>query len=220
MTTTNHSPHKTPKNYLLYPLEFPDSLRSRATGTQQQTLGMMQTFQYANDCLGKFIHHLRQSPLGENTIVVVTGDHSLTGGFTYRDKDFLYRWAVPLAFYIPEKYKQQISVDTHCLVSHKDILPTIYHLALSDFNYSATGDNIFDVTTADDSFVITHSSWVMGKAGMLHLQTHQSYIWNENSVYLQPHEKTQELEAMRKKANAWLFGMKWLIYENILTTNH
>jgi hypothetical protein len=56
----------------------------------------------------------------------------------------------------------------------------------------------------------------MGKAGMLHLQTNQSYTWNENGIYLHPHEKTQELEAMRKKANAWLFGKKWQIYDDVI----
>jgi arylsulfatase A-like enzyme len=77
------------------------------------TIGIMQTFQYANDCLGKFIRQLRQSPLGENTIVVVTGDHSMTGSFIYKDNEFLHRWAVPVAFYIPESYKQKKNINTH-----------------------------------------------------------------------------------------------------------
>jgi phosphoglycerol transferase MdoB-like AlkP superfamily enzyme len=214
MTTTNHSPHKIPKSYSPYPLEFPEDLISRTTGNLQLTLGIMQTFQYANDCLGRFINQLRNSPLGENTIVVITGDHAMTGGFTYKDSELLYRWAVPLAFYIPNNYKKQLNVDTNRLVSHKDILPTIYHLAFSNFSYKATGDNIFDATTADNSFVITQSSWVMGKAGVIHLHSHQSYIWDEN-YYLQPQNKTGELEEMRKKANAWLFGMKWQTYLKI-----
>jgi phosphoglycerol transferase MdoB-like AlkP superfamily enzyme len=211
MTTTNHSPHKVPKNYPSYPLELPDNLKSRATGSLQQTLGIMQTFQYANDCLGKFIAQLRNSPLGENTIVVVTGDHAMTGGFTYKDSQLLYQWAVPLAFYIPENYAHKLNIDTHRLISHKDILPTIYNLAFSDFNYKATGDNIFDATTADNSFVVTQSSWVMGKAGVINLHSHQSYIWSDN-YYLLPQEKTAEHEELRKRANAWLFGMKREIF--------
>ena len=215
MTTTNHSPHNIPKNYTPYPLDLPDSLRSRITNNLPQTINIMQTFQYANDCLGKFLKQLRQSPLGENTIVVMTGDHSMTGGFSYREDAMLYRWAVPLMFYIPENYKQQLNSNTRRLVSHKAILPTIYHLAFSGFNYKAIGDNIFDAATADDSFVITQSSWVMGKAGVIHLQTHQSYLWSESGYYLQPSNKTQELEEMRKRANAWLFGMKWEMYEDL-----
>jgi phosphoglycerol transferase MdoB-like AlkP superfamily enzyme len=214
MTTTNHSPHKIPKNFTLYPLEFPDLLRSRTTGTLQQALGFMQTFQYANDCLGKFIHQLRNSPLGGNTIVAITGDHAMTGGFTYKDSELLYRWAVPVAFYVPEQYLRQQNTNTNRLVSHKDILPTIYNLAFSNFNYLATGDNIFDATT-DDSFVVTQSSWVMGKAGVINLNMHQSYSWKMGDFYLQPQEKTEELEAMRKKSNAWLFGMKWQIFKDL-----
>jgi len=215
MTITNHTPHKIPKSYSLYPLEFPDSMRTCITGNVQQTLCMMQTFQYANDCLGRFISQLRQSPSGRNTIIVITGDHSMTGSFAYKDHEFVYRWAVPLAFYIPENYNQNLNINTHRLVSHKDIIPTIYHLAFSNFSYRATGDPIFASTNVDDSFVITQSSWVMGKAGAIHLNTHQSYRWTESGYYLKPQEKTQELEALRSKANAWLFGMKWQIYRDI-----
>jgi len=212
MTITNHSPHKIPKYYQPYSIIVPDSLRSRITGDEKSTRNFLQTFQYANNCLGKFIHNLRHSPMGENTIVVITGDHSLPGGFTYKEQQFLYGWAVPLAFYIPEKYKQNISIDTHRLVSHKDILPTIYHLAFSNYPYRATGDNIFDATTANHTFLITNSSWVMGKAGVIHLDSQQSYGWGDSGYFLKYQDKTPELEAMRKRANAWMFGMKWQIF--------
>ena len=215
MTITNHSPHKIPKNYELYSLQFPDSLYSRTTTDLQKTMSTMQTFQYANDCLGKFLNSLRNSPLGENTIVVVTGDHAMTGGFSYSDRELLYSWAIPLAFYIPENYAQQLHRDTTRLVSHKDILPTIYNLAFSNYNYRATGDNIFDVTTINNAFLITQSYWIVGKAGITALHSHQSYSWQENSFYLQPAAYTPELESLRKKANAWLFGMKWQIYSDL-----
>jgi len=215
MTITNHSPHKIPKNYRPYPLEFPDSLRSRITTNLQRTLSSLETFQYANDCLGRFMDSLRCSLVGKNTIVVITGDHTLTGGFTYKDNEFVQKWAVPLIFYIPETYIQQPNVNTNRLVSHKDILPTIYNLALSNYSYRATGDNIFDATTADSAFVITHSSWVLGKAGSINFATRQSYIWSEGGYNLQSSDCTPELEAMKKRANAWLCGMKWQIYANI-----
>ena len=215
MTITNHSPHKIPKEYQPYSLEFPDMLSARTTKNLQQTFKSMQTFQYANDCLGKFLNNLRQSPTGKNTIVVVTGDHSMTGGFTYQDNEMLYRWSVPLIFYLPESYAQHLHIDRNRLVSHKDIIPTVYHLAFSNYSYRATGDNIFDASNADSAFVITQSSWVMGKSGVIHLHSHQSYAWQEGCYYLHPQEQTPELETMRKKANAWLFGMKWQIYADM-----
>jgi hypothetical protein len=107
-----------------------------------------------------------------------------------------------------------LHVDTSRLVCHKDILPTIYNLTLSDYEYWATGDNIFDATTADSAFVVTRTQWVMGKDGCIDLSAKQSYIWKDEH-YLQPHGKTPELEALRRKANAWLFGMKWQIYNDI-----
>jgi phosphoglycerol transferase MdoB-like AlkP superfamily enzyme len=215
MTISNHSPHKIPKNYQPYPLEFPDSLLSRTTTDLRQTMSAIQTFQYANDCLGRFLNVVRNSPFAENTIVVITGDHSMTGGFLYQDNELLYRWAVPLAFYIPEKYAQQLHIDTQRLVSHKDILPTIYNLAFSNYEYLATGDNIFDASTAEEAFVITQSSWIIGKAGCINLNESQSYTWYNNNFFLQPVERTPEMESMKRKANAWLFGMKWQIYKDL-----
>jgi uncharacterized membrane protein len=35
------------------------------------------------------------------------------------------------------------------------------------------------------------------------------------AYYLHPQEQTPELETLRRKANAWLFGMKWQIYADI-----
>jgi phosphoglycerol transferase MdoB-like AlkP superfamily enzyme len=215
MTITNHSPHKIPKNYQLYPIEFPESLLPRITSDLTKTLKIMQTFQYANDCLGNFIHNLRNADLGNNTIVVITGDHSMTGGFTYQDNALLYQWAVPLMFYIPVKYTQALQIDTTRLVSHKDILPTIYNLAFSDYTYCTTGDNIFDSTTTENAFVITQSSWVMGKPGVVNLRNSSSYTWENGSYYLQPQELSPELAAIKKRANAWLFGMKWQIFSEV-----
>jgi hypothetical protein len=85
----------------------------------------------------------------------------------------------------------------------------------SNYSYKETGDNIFDAATEDDSVVVTYSSWVLGKAGCIHLSTHQSYIWQENSFLMQPHNLTPELEKMRKRANAWLYGMKWQVWSEL-----
>ena len=215
MTITNHSPHKLPKNYQPYHLELPDSLRSRTTVGLRQAVEGLQTFRYANDCLGRFLDSLRHSPMRENTIVVVTGDHPMTGGFSYKGHELLYQWAVPVMFYIPEVYAQDLSINTNRLVSHKDILPTIYNLALSNYSYRDTGDNIFDAATAENAFVVTQSSWVIGNPGCVNLHTHQSYAWGESGHYLRPQARTPEMEAMRKRANAWLLGMKWQIYADI-----
>jgi len=212
MTTTNHSPHKIPKNYLPKSIVFPDSLLSRITTNKNQTLSSLETFQYVNDCLGKFLDSLRSSPAGESTIVVVTGDHVLTGGFSYPSSEFVHQWSVPLLFYIPKHYLPQSIPNTHRLVSHKDILPTIYNIAFSEYKYEATGDNVFDPTTEADAFVVTQYTWALGKAGGIRLDTKQSFQWQGNGLLLQPHELTTEIERLRRKANAWLFGMKWQIY--------
>ncbi len=217
LTITNHSPHKTPTTYHPYPLQIPDSLENRMSVSEDQTLDIFETFQYANDCLGKFIDSIRHSPLGKNTIIVATGDHAMTSSLTYSDSELLYHYSTPLVFYIPDEYRKEKIIDTGRLVSHADVLPTVYNIALSDYSYPATGNNVFDSTTIDDSFVVTKSSWVIGNAGCVNLESDQTYSWLTSGSYLlEPNAtNTVEIEQMKRKAKAWLFGMKWQIYSEL-----
>jgi len=82
-------------------------------------------------------------------------------------------------------------------------------------NHRIVGDHIFDAANTNNTFVITQSSWAMEKTGCINLHSRQSFAWQNDSYYLKPVEATQELETMRRKSNAWLFGMKWQILFSI-----
>ena len=81
----------------------------------------MRTYQYAADQVGAFMDKLKNSPLAENTIVVVTGDHNNWLVFDYPNQEIKNKYAVPLYFYLPENYREALFFDENRPASFKDI---------------------------------------------------------------------------------------------------
>jgi phosphoglycerol transferase MdoB-like AlkP superfamily enzyme len=146
MTITNHTPYRVPANYTVEPIEIA-KLENLATNADTNKLRKsLMVYQYANNCLGNFIKKISESKLAENTIIVAFGDHSehrLPVFFSFSDKDFYKLHSVPCIFYIPEKYKAKLKIDTQRFGSHKDIFPTLYNLSLSKTKYYKSGNNLF-----------------------------------------------------------------------------
>ena len=97
------------------------------------------TLRYANDQLGRFLSGLKASANGANTIVAVTGDHNILGVDYALDTDAVLARAVPFYLYVPPAYRGQSTYDPSRPGSHKDILPTLYHLSLPDTPYFRSG---------------------------------------------------------------------------------
>lgn len=97
------------------------------------------TLRYANDQLGRFLSGLKASANGANTIVAVTGDHNILGVDYQADTDAVLARAVPFYLYVPQAYRGQSTYDPSRPGSHKDILPTLYHLSLPDTPYFRSG---------------------------------------------------------------------------------
>lgn len=146
-TISNHTPYKTPESYKYYPLKITDDIKARIKTTPEIAYKNLMAYQYANSCLGQFIENIKNSPLGENTIIVATGDHPNHQLFDFADKDLLKKYSVPLILYLPEKYRPDHAVRTDNFGSHKDIFPTIFNLALSDATYLNTGCNLLSEDT-------------------------------------------------------------------------
>ena len=97
------------------------------------------TLRYANDQLGGFITRVKASPAGLRTIIAATGDHNILG-VDYQDPDdaALAR-AVPFYVYAPPAYRANAVYDRERIGSHKDIMPTLYQLSLSQAPYFQSG---------------------------------------------------------------------------------
>ena len=220
MTITNHTPYSLPKTYTPYPVQIPDALKKKLSSGEEHAKIHFSTYQYANDCLGKFIAKIKASPLGENTIIVASGDHTARRIFDYTDTDMLQKYAVPLILYIPPKYRSRLETpDTNQFGSHKDIFPTIYHLALSDAKYVKSGINLFDKSALLANFAIYGYKLVMNDKGCVYYDVKPVfYTWaDEAKTKLKPANANAipDLEKEMKYGKAYTASMTYLIQKDL-----
>ena len=160
-TTTNHTPYELPEDYKPFQLALSDSLRNIVMQNDEMTIKCFEAYQYANHSLGLLLDQIKNSPFGDNTIVVATGDHNIRNLINYdKINDALAKYSVPLYMYIPDAYKKNISSKPERFGSHKDIFPTIFNLALSDISYFNFGNNLFDEDKDESLFFGINSSFV------------------------------------------------------------
>jgi phosphoglycerol transferase MdoB-like AlkP superfamily enzyme len=143
MSTTNHPPYSLPGSYKPLPLEIPKELAEKITGNLGQARDRFSTYQYSNQKLGEFITKVKNSDLGKNTIIAVTGDHNFWDVFSYTNEQLIDHFGVPFYVYVPQNYKPKTS-DTSVYGSHLDMLATLYNLSLSKAKYVSLGNNLFD----------------------------------------------------------------------------
>ncbi|MDR0794448.1 MAG: sulfatase-like hydrolase/transferase [Tannerella sp.] len=220
LTTSNHPPYTFPESYDPLPVNVPKHLQYKHTSGADFTKKHLLTYQYANDCLGKFIQKIKASPLGENTIIAVTGDHNARSVFDYPDMNPVDKYAVPFMLYIPDLYKERLGLyDTGCFASHKDVFPTLYHLALSGTPYVNSGVNLLDKRQTDGNFGITENSIVLTGAGCIQFEMKPVYyVWYDPArTVLKPagKEDIPELNKAMIKGKSFLASMNYLIQRSI-----
>ncbi|MCB4792034.1 MAG: sulfatase-like hydrolase/transferase [Elusimicrobia bacterium] len=155
MTTSNHPPYSLPPGYKLLPLDIPGALQKRITGNKNLAMQRFQTYQYTNQKLGEFISRVKNSELGKNTIIAVTGDHNFWDVVDYSTEDSLNHFGVPFYLYIPDSLKPN-SVDLNTVGSHVDIMPTLYNLSLSDAQYLSIGNDMLDARVKHIGFNVAN----------------------------------------------------------------
>ncbi|MGE8657484.1 MAG: LTA synthase family protein [Achromobacter sp.] len=139
LSTTHHPPFLVPEGGLRGGLDLIDIERLPYYANWTGLADAFDTLRYANDQLGRFLTGLKASAQGGRTIVAVTGDHNILGVDYARDSDAVLARAVPFYLYVPPGYRGQSTYDPSRPGSHKDILPTLYHLSLPDTPYFRSG---------------------------------------------------------------------------------
>ncbi|MFL3646688.1 MAG: LTA synthase family protein [Cellvibrionales bacterium] len=182
LTIVNHPPYKMPwlEQSTAFDGNFAASLLDRMDGLPLESL---HTYRYTNDQLGQFISRIKASDLGHNTLIAATGDHAIRG-MRYAPSEQLHQKSVPFYLYIPQPYAAGIHVDSHSISSHKDIMPTLYNLALSEARYPDLGRNLLQPTTPDSvhNFAYNDNYLVVANAayGKLDTGTPHGSIINGN----------------------------------------
>ncbi|MBN1901988.1 sulfatase-like hydrolase/transferase [Candidatus Sumerlaeota bacterium] len=145
LTITNHSPYEVPETWQQPPHELNDAIRQRLSETPYDIDALIASFQYANDALGRMIQGIDEKPYGKHTLIAVTGDHNMRA-LGYPDpKESALRYSVPFYLHAPPEYQKRIPgivYDPRRVGGHKDIMPTLYCLSLSDTPYYRRGVNL------------------------------------------------------------------------------
>lgn len=213
MTTSNHTPFDLPETYKPYPITIPASVDSLLKVDKTIALRNFKTYQYANDCLGKFIDRINASPLKENTIIVAVGDHSIAQLLYTSDHLLLKKLSVPLIIIIPQRYRPTHEIDQSRFGSHKDVFPTLYHISLSNAEYLKSGNNLCS-PPSDSTYFFGVYKYNTGfsKDGCVLVNDNLVFHWTD-SLYttLAPGVKSDQSEYLRLKTRAYSAAMSCFI---------
>lgn len=142
LTLSNHTPFDLPDSSVR---KFEDSdTRSRILNAQV----------YADYAIGRFMHRVRENPVFDSTIFVLTSDHALfeLGRFTIDPRNF----HSPLLIYAPAILGEEgRRVETYA--GQCDLLPTLMHLLGGEYEHESWGRNIFSVPENDPGFVVMNN---------------------------------------------------------------
>lgn len=164
LTVSNHTPYQVPSHYTPYPIDIKE-LEETIRVDKQMASDNFYAHQYAASQLAKFIAFIKNSPLGKNTIIAVTGDHNIRQVFEYDSENAFLQRSVPILFYVPEDYKP-LFFDANVMASHKDIFPTLFHLSLSNQKYMYSGDDLFS-KSLNYRFGINDYNFIADSLGVL-----------------------------------------------------
>ncbi len=215
MTTTNHTPYGVPLSYKPYPLSMDKDFEERLITDPLIAEKQLVTFQYANHYLGNFLKRIKSSDFGENTIVVITGDHARPNLFNFPNEELYKNYQVPLIIYVPQKYKPKYTVDTTRFGSHKDMFTSIIPLALSQAKYIRSGNNLL-TADSDTTFFYGQNNHNFGfsKDGALYVKEKLYYTWKDSNflgLEVLSNSITPELKRLNKKVRSHKAAMEILI---------
>jgi len=220
LTITNHPPYKWPAHHQNEPLELNQALTERLQNLSPDSL---ETYLYTNNLLGELISKTKQGKLKANTIIAVTGDHAIRG-MRFDHSEQLHRLSVPFYLYVPENYQPIGRPNTEQVASHKDVMPTLFNLALSNANYVNLGRNLLidspsnqthDFAYNADYLVLNNAAYSLSKT--LTEETAEGVTLN-GDFYLTK-ESAKLTESRIKQAKSYPKILDWLTRHQLLKSD-
>ncbi|VAV83553.1 hypothetical protein MNBD_BACTEROID02-1202 [hydrothermal vent metagenome] len=222
LTVSNHTPFYLPDDYRPINIELTEEIKQKIRVSKSIAKKNFISYQYANNLLGEFIEKVKNSPFGDNTIIVAVGDHNTHQIFNYSDTELFLKNSVPFILYVPEKYKPTHRVDLKRFGSHKDIFPTIYNLSLSDQKYLYTGEDLLEKKN-NDSFNFSINSFTLSanKFGAIFNEKKLiNFKWKNKGVFkeLVPTtlEETPELKELTSRSRGYIASMNYMIQSELI----
>jgi phosphoglycerol transferase MdoB-like AlkP superfamily enzyme len=126
-------------------------------------LPIQESIMYADYSLGKFFKAAENSPWYQNTLFVITADHTSEGYYPFYQTD-AGQFSVPILFFRPgvklEARNSEIAAQT-------DIMPSVLDYLNFDKDYIAFGNSVFDTSAAHFSVHYISGVYGMIKDGYL-----------------------------------------------------
>lgn len=114
------------------------------------TLDIHESIMYADYALGKFLQEAESAPWFNNTLFVITADHtSLAYDEKYKTRSGIYE--IPLVFYMPGQISPGVKEET---AQQTDIMPSVLGFMNFDKPYVAFGNDLFN--SGENRFAVNH----------------------------------------------------------------
>lgn len=214
MSMTNHPPYEAPSSYQKTNISLTEQEKTRLShlAKDKELTEIFHTFRYSNNALGNFISWVKAQPFSNKTIIAATGDHNIRGIGYPSTTELVLGHAVPFYLYVPKEYRGQSSYDPQRVGSHKDIIPTLYQLSLSDQAYYQTGCDILAPALNKDWCFGYNPEVILSKEGAYSLLNSEFYPWLDTTSLLlakaQPMSEDQKQFFYQKKITGNL--LEWL----------
>ncbi len=213
LTITNHPPYKAPESYQPKPINS-QILLDKFGKNDEERENLLTTYQYAANALGNFISNVEKGNKGNNTIISASGDHYVRAvNNNELPQQLFLAYGVPFFIHIPEQLKNnvQINYDPLMIGSHKDIMPTLYSLSLSDCQYWAFGSNLLSIALKD-TFAY-HPEVFADKDGVIDLNSDGliKYKWDNNLMVSHLKIEHNQSEKIKSYQNLLYWQSNYLV---------
>ncbi len=138
MPTTHHPPYELPANYRAPDYQLRDWPGERS---DESLIPSLKTYRYANEQLAAFVRSVQQGPVGAQTLIAATGDHTMrTTGQVSTPSRRVLQHRVPFMVWGAGSLTCREALDAPA--SHLDIFPTLLPLLGVEHGYLHTGRNL------------------------------------------------------------------------------
>lgn len=139
-SVTSHHPFQVPKEY--------ENVFPKGTLPLHRCVG------YTDMALRRFFEKVSKEPWYENTIFVITADHSVPSHYD-EYKTNVNGFAIPIIFHAPGLGLKGLSQK---LAQQTDILPSLMHLLNYDGTFISFGSSLFDDSKDDRRYVLNYTN--------------------------------------------------------------
>jgi phosphoglycerol transferase MdoB-like AlkP superfamily enzyme len=206
-TLTNHPPYAAPDlPWLENKMPVTERLRKVNGSLPEEAI---HTYHYTTEVLSDFLDYVKQGELAQRTVVALTGDHGQRGALSTSATD-LFTKAVPFYLYMPPSLQPQQAVDTNVLGSHRDIMPTLINLTLSEAKYPNLGNNLLQPRTAEKEFAILHGATLTNEGYVYPGQAESVRAYESDNSFIYADKQALNNKQAYHYAEAYKAAMDWL----------